>query len=452
MVKSQASLIVMLGIVAIGIFSLIYFLFSSAELKESLVESLKYLKLSAYLDYMKFFYRISLHFSTHLSVNEVAKRGGISQTGENYPRSWICNQVDVPTVEEVRFFLSNETIAFLNNYIKNFNQSEILRINLSEVSCIDFKVSSQEVKTGKNDENFEAVLIGSNILISLGDENVTSLGDLTERISFLRFWYMYRKFAEWTENYGPQYVLEMCKALSKICMCEGRGECRNCPEYFSEVKNVLSKSLRNLETTFSDPYVSCEYNVSCCVYEKKHCPNIIYEGCEEWREAPFCKDCVKLPYSKPCLGLQECSGSCAYYAEVKGAVKAVVSCKDTKYFVSTPNGPKELEFKVDITTYLKKIDCYTTKSCTYMPTDRGRKCIEISPGECYWVYPGYECECPLRVYCSKNCGGENIPPTIGERCECGSSIPPPQPPSPPGEQPPQPPSPPPPPQPPSPPP
>lgn len=444
MVKSQSSLLIILAVVAIGAFSLIYFLFSGVESQESIIKNFMYFKLSTYLDYIKFFYRISLHFSTHLGASEVAKRGGISQTGENYPRSWICNQVDVPSVEEVRFFLSNETLAFLNNYIKNFNQSEILRINLSKVSCVDFKVSEQEVKAKKYDESFEALLAGSNIFIALDEENVTSLGDLTERISFIRFWYMYRKFTEWAETYGPLYIQEMCRSLSKICYCQGRGKCENCREFLLAVESVAKNGLENLEKIFSDPYVKCEYSITCCVYEKDDCPLITYEGCYEWQ--PKCGDCAKLPYSKPCLGLQECSGSCGYYAEVKGATKVIFSCRDTKYFVSTPSGPKELIFKVDATTFLRKIDCYETAPCKYIPTSEGSgQCVEISPGKCYIVYPGYECKCPLRVYCSQNCQGEDIPSTIGEECPCGSSPPttiPPSPPSPPPTIPPRPPPPP----------
>ncbi|MGC8812685.1 MAG: hypothetical protein ACP5O8_03840 [Candidatus Aenigmatarchaeota archaeon] len=439
MVKSQASLIILVVIVAIGILSLLYFIFISVEFRESIIKSFEYFKSSIYLDYIKFFERISLHFSVHSGVNEVAKRGGISQTGENYPRSWICNEVDIPSIEEVRFFLSNETMHFLNFYIKNFNQSDILRVNLSEVSCVDFKVSQQEVETGKFDESFEALAFGNNISIALGEENITSSGDLTEKISLLRFWYMYRKFSEWAKTYGPVYIQHMCGDLSKICYCKGGGGCGNCPEFLSAVIEMAKEEVNNLEKTFSDPYVKCYYNISCCVYRKSDCPPEQYQGCKEWEEAPFCKDCVKVPFSKPCASLQECSGTCAYFAEVKGAVKVTFGCNDTKYYVSTPKGPQQLTFKVDVTTYLRKIDCYKTEFCRYIPTGLKKECVEIPPGsgKCYWVYPGQECKCPLEVYCSDSCSGEAIPSTIDGECECPSPTS--QPSSPPGSQPSQPP-------------
>ncbi|MEM5800673.1 MAG: hypothetical protein QXD54_03790 [Candidatus Aenigmatarchaeota archaeon] len=448
MVKSQSSLLILSVMVAIGIISLIFFFFISFEFRESIVKSLSYFKASIYLDYVKFFERISLHFSVHSGVSEVGKRGGVSQTGENYPRSWICNQVDVPSVEEVRFFLSNETLRFINYYIKNFNQSDILKVNLSEVSCVDFKVSQQEVESGKFDESFETIALGNNIFISLGEENITSLGDLTERISLLRFWYMYRKFSEWAKTYGPKYIQHMCGNLSKICYCNGMGGCNNCLPFLSAVIQMAEEEVSNLERTFSDPYVKCYYNISCCFYGKSDCPEEEdYQGCKEWKDAPMCKDCVKIPFSKPCASLQECSGTCAYFAEVKGAVKVTFGCNDTKYYVSTPKGPQQLIFKVDVTTYLRKLDCYKTESCRYIPTGVDKVCVEIPPGsgECYWVYPGYECDCPLEVYCTKNCLGEAIPSTIDGECECASPPPQPQPPSPPGPQPPQPPLPPPPP-------
>jgi len=453
MVKAQSSLLLLIVIVGISLVGLIYSYFSHASTIERITKSLSYRLTSVYLDYVKYFSRIALHFSVHEAVAKIAEQGGMHPGSEVSPRSWICgDKVDAPEVDEVRFSLSNETTNFLNNYIKNFESTTILKVNLSQVSCVDFKVDRDNLNAGKIDEDFEAVATGSNILIGGEGVNITSINDITEKISFLRFWFMYRKFYEWVQKYGPEYIQDTCKDMSKICECRNSGPCEICPPLLHALKASAQDKVNKLEKVFNDPYIKCYYRITCCAHEYENCPpefdptQVGY--CKRWEDAPACKECIKAPWQQPCgLGLQgECTGTCTYYAEVKTSFKTTFGCIDNKYFVSTPNGTKPLEFKIDTTIYLRKFDCYKGLPCR-APPDSIDRCTCVpkpdNPDECWYQCPTIKCECPQPGFCSEYCQGEWPSQYDGEDCPCPPlPPPPPTPPSPPGPTPtPQPPTP-----------
>lgn len=442
MVKSQSSLLLLIVVVGISLTGLVYSYFSHTTTIERITKSLSYRIASVYLDYVKYFSRIALYFSVHEAVSQTANQGGMSPSSEISPRSWICgDKVDAPEVSEVRFALSNETINFLNNYIKNFETTTILKVNLSQVSCVDFKVSKTDLNAGKFDESFEAVATGSNVNIEGENVNLTSINDMTERISFLRFWFMYRKFYEWAQIYGTEYINDVCKNMEKICECKNSGRCEVCPPLLNELKASAQNKVSDLEKVFNDPYIKCYYNITCCVHAYENCPEDFdmsqVRYCKLWEDAPDCKECIKVPWKQPCgLGLQgECRGDCTYYAEVSTSFKTTFGCIDKKHFVSTPNGTKPLEFKIDATIYLRKFDCYTTLPCK-APADSLHRCDCIcvqkpdKPDECWYQCPLIECECPRAWFCSKTCQGSW--PSQYNGIECTPPPSPPLPPSPPG--------------------
>jgi len=438
MVKAQSSLLLLALIIAVSLIGLTYSYFSHTTTMERITKSLSYHLISIYLDYVKHFSRIAFHFSVHEAASQTAKQGGMSPGSEVSPRSWICNAIDAPELNEVRFALSNETMKFLSNYIKNFETTTILKVNLSQVSCVDFKVNESDLKKGYADESFEAVATGSNILISSDEVNLTSINDITERISFLRFWFMYRKFYDWIQRYGPEYISDTCNAISKICECQNSGNCENCPKLLNELKNSAQDKVKKLENVFNDPYVKCYYNITCCVHEYERCKDELrgQSGCVIWEKAPACKECIKAPWNLPCgLGLQGgCTGGCTYYAEVKTSFKTTFGCIDNKYFVSTPNGTKPLEFRVDATIYLRKFDCFLSLPCQAPPDTIDRCSCEPKPNkpdECWYVCPAIECDCPLPLACSKDCQGVWPSQYNGLDCPCPPPPAPPQPPSPP---------------------
>ena len=145
--KSQSSLLIMVVIVSIFIVSWIISVFSSVSQQERLMERLKLLKISSYLDFLKGFSREALLLSSHAAIQKVASMGGeINELNE--PRSWICNGDVSPEVAEVKHFLSEETKKYLNQYLEKLEIEDLPSINLTNFTSVDYDLNSQNIFGG----------------------------------------------------------------------------------------------------------------------------------------------------------------------------------------------------------------------------------------------------------------------------------------------------------------
>lgn len=230
--KSQSSLLVLVSLVGIFLIAWISSLFLSISSSQRSVEETLLSKIMMYLDYIKGFTRDAFILAVHAETRYVASQGGHAAS-MSYPRSWICNSDVSPSVDEVRFFLSNETMDSLNDYIKNFKINDLPMINITNSTCVDYDVNENTVFSGKNDEKFNVGSYGSRAKVVFENNTVSSGNEVYEEIAQDRFWFMYRKFKEWMPAAENILVGGTCSCLSEICNCpvsHEPGGCYPCQE------------------------------------------------------------------------------------------------------------------------------------------------------------------------------------------------------------------------------
>jgi len=393
--KAQSSLLVLALLVGIFIVGWITSLFLTASFSERIIQKTALSKISKYLDFIKGFTRYALLLSTHASTKEIASQGGqFSYSG--IPRSWICNLDISPNLETVKFFLSNQTQKYLNEYLANLRIKDLPSISISNFTCVDFNVN--EI-SNKYDEKFNVSSYNSMININLRNNNVTSSNNLNIEIEQDRFWFMYRKFKEWSPGAAQKLVSGLCSCLSEICNCPSSptypGECESCkntcPGFQTCLENLLESVNKDLNNTFNDKFVNCRWNLIGCYHELVPCSGSI---CQDWEDAPKCSACGFEAAGPLCSDLIEpkiysiksyqlansnCEDlKCTYYAETKGSFEADFSCTDYKYLLSTL-GDRHLIFSVHTMVKMRKRNCEQEFNC------------EINNGNCI---------CPIDYNCT----------------------------------------------------
>ncbi|MEM5870231.1 MAG: hypothetical protein QXR09_03660 [Candidatus Aenigmatarchaeota archaeon] len=396
--KSQSSLLVLVFL--LGTFFILWLLstFLTTTSSQRLVQETLISKISKYLDYVKGFTRNALIFAVHAETKYIAGQGGqTSDTG--FPRSWICNTEISPKVDEVRFFLSEETKLSLNKYLNNFKLQDLPIINITNSTCVDYDVNENSVLSGKNDEKFNVGAYGSKTNITLDENLVTSSNEVYEEIAQNRFWYMYRKFREWAPVGTGILVGGTCNCLSRICACGNSnyvGGCQpcssTCPGFQSCLENLVETARKALQNSF-DEYVTCTAKLIGCYHELEPCSGI--PQCIDWEDAPACRSCfiekpgelcsksilsertqtqsfsyflpnsnLFFPKSKNKIYFSDsCSTKkCKVWFETKGSMEAVFSCTDKKYLLSVL-GDRYLIFSVHTMVKLRSMNCYDEGDC-----------------------------------------------------------------------------------------
>ncbi|MEM5853201.1 MAG: hypothetical protein QXG39_01050 [Candidatus Aenigmatarchaeota archaeon] len=393
--KSQSSLLVLICLIGISLILWITSAFLATTSSQRVVQETIFSKISKYLDYVKGFTRNALIFSVHAESKRIASQGG--QTSDaGIPRSWICNAEVSPSVDEVRFFLSEETKMDLNKYLKNFKLQDLPVINVTNSTCVDYDVDETSVLSGKNDEEFKVGCYGSKINISLDENLVSSSNEVYEGIEQNRFWYMYRIFREWAPVATQILVGGTCSCLSKICSCgnsDYSGGCMpcasTCPGFQNCLENVVENARKVLQNSF-DEYVRCNARLIGCYHELEPCTGVF--ECIDWENAPACNNCLRenagelcskriimerptvqakptfsTSFSKNKLSSIYFSDSCSskkckLWYETKGSMEAVFSCTDEKYLLSV-SGDRHLMFSVHAMAKLRAIRCYYERPC-----------------------------------------------------------------------------------------
>ena len=349
--KSQSSLLVLVTVVAIISVAWVGNLFSQESQLSRIFQSEEFIKLAKFLDILKGISRNSLILAAHRGTYTVAGRG----------ESYICNGPTPPKLEEIRYALSNETNSILNNYLKNINFTEkVLSYNVTPSTCADYPMDESKLSSGKNDENFSVGSYGSSVSVVTVENNVTSKNDNFETITQNRFWFLYRKFKQWSES---------SSLASDVCSCVCSGVCNGCDQM------VLEKARKLLETTIGDKYVKCYFQKNCCYEEVVLYNGPEYDGCITWENAKGCPLCYLDRKSDLCIKKvsfsektdegtkvikeaepKKISFSPGSSTENRAILKATFTCIDEKYELSVPPvGKRNLLFSVDATIFLRSL-------------------------------------------------------------------------------------------------
>ncbi|MBU5688126.1 MAG: hypothetical protein KQA41_01150 [Candidatus Aenigmarchaeota archaeon] len=387
--KSQSSLIIIVGIISVAVLLWIFNLYKQTSDTKEFLKNLKISKIQEYLEMFKGYTRNSLILSAHKSTIEISKKGG--NPFREPIRTWICTDPIYPSVNEIRYFLSESTKNSLNSYLLNANkskQTEDIKILIDPSTCVDYDVSDSSLMKGENDEKFNVGAYGSHIYINYDFDAVNSTNSVYEEITRDRFWYIYRNFREWaSKNTFKKYV---CQCMNLICKCDKSGSCSEKCLVFEEcINNALNNALNDLQKSF-DEYVECGYVKNCCYQEKQSCGDVA--GCTNWENPPQCNKCNygnpdKLctandltlssnekksyfyeEYYTPRMALpQEPEDTCAdkkveMWNTVKASTEAIFSCVDKKYVLSSPE--KYITFNVHVQMSLQSRQCYSEGQCT----------------------------------------------------------------------------------------
>lgn len=376
MKKSQSSLLVLVSLVGIFIIAWIFSSFYSFSSSQRAIEETLLSKIMKYLDYVKGYTRNALILAVHAETKNIASLGG-QVGGVDVPRNWICNGDVSPSVDDVRFFLSNETINDLNKYIKNFKIFDLPFINVTNSTCVDYDVNEGTVFSGNNDEKFNVGSYGSKANITLESNIVSSRNDVYEEIAQDRFWFMYRKFKEWaSETQFINYVSSCTSILCKYACGGFNDRCDADDELLMCAQGAVNKATSELETIFNDQYISCSGNLYCCHGVANPCsPPGPCVDCCTCRIKPAGELCSKTyssylkstQLSQIKLSLSPSGTGCNYWQGNRLDVEADFSCTDRKYLLSV-EGDRRLTFSVHATANIAvPEDCPRHSDCMEMP-------------------------------------------------------------------------------------
>jgi len=347
--KSQSSILVLVTVIAIISVGWINNLFSQEVQLSRIVGSEEFIKLAKFLDVLKGISKNSLILAAHRGTYAVA---GKSET-------YICNKPTPPNLEETRYSLSNETNSILNAYLQNVNFTEkILSYTITPSTCVDYPMDESKLSSGNFDENFTVGSYGSLISVTARENNVSSKNDNFETITQNRFWFLYKKFKQWSET---------TSIVSDVCSCLCSGVCNGCDQ------TALEKARNLLETIVDDKYVKCYFQKDCCYEETGSYSGPDYDGCITWENPKGCPSCYLDRKSDLCINkisfsekenyeevkelkLNKISFSPGDSIEHRAILKATFSCIDEKYELSIPPiGKRNLIFTADVTIFLKTL-------------------------------------------------------------------------------------------------
>lgn len=266
--KSQSSLLVFLAIATIVSVTYLSNLYSQQFELSRFLTSEEVAKVTKFLDVIKGLSRNSLILAANKGTLFIAGKG----------ESYICNIPTPPTVAEERNEVGNQTLGILNTYVENINFTEqVLSYNISKYGCVDYPINEAKLQSGQYDEKFNVGAYNGSVNLTIGQNNITSKNDAFELITQNRFWFLYRKFVEWSK--ASTLSSEICPNLCPQNVCDGVGTA------------ALEKARVLLEQTIGDEFVKCSYTRSCCYQEIGTYNGPKYDGCIKWENPKACPTC-----------------------------------------------------------------------------------------------------------------------------------------------------------------
>jgi len=356
----------------------------------------------------KNYLKLSLVYSSLQATREHASAGGSIGAAP-----WICNMPNPLPVEVSKTCLQNYTKYYLTIYGSKFNTTLPLNVYLKDFSSLIYRISESGVFSGIYDEgNFTIEANDSRISVTKGDLRISEEFNISELITKNRYWYMFRIFTEWAKE--DPFSPCICSHLS--CACGSSSGEEGCSSCLRSADMCADYALRILQSKF-DEYVKCEVENICCM-QGIGPPCLEPTGCISWsnRCSTGCiHECVlpsftissssysqtsslsyleedyswekttiteKIPTTTTTTEPPQCKifdCKAYYWYEARFSAAYVFTCKDYKYYISSPNGPKPLTFSVTVYAYLRDQDrCKTLVQCNCPPW--ATTCEECEPG------------------------------------------------------------------------
>jgi hypothetical protein len=433
--KSIASLIVALGMVGILTLGLFFVYFSAISQENRSLSDVLYSRLVKYSEIIKGFSKNALIISSNKATSIIGNKAD----------TYVCNKPTPPSVEEVKYELTNETHRILNTFIENFSREQVFNISIKDFDCAQYLVNEATVKSGLSDDKFTVYAFGSNIHLSTLNSSVKSTNDVSEQILDNRFWYMYRKFVDWSKQTQiVQEIEEKCikDAMNKCNFGEAATSCESCDALTTCIDNIIASEAGKLEVLFADRYVECTGKRNCCVAESIKC---LSGGSADWIQ-PSCTRCELDRRSDSCFAQQSlmipsfpqlgsvlslagepgghadtsgsssnsqsstasttpgqskqdqiCALNCEDWKTNKLAVKITMACTDKKYELSLAKGERYLTFAADVNVF-RQAEGIHWNVCTDNP----------------------EGHCKCESICCPMCNAaSHLKNKMGSNCECG---------------------------------
>lgn len=337
------------------------------------------------IENFKSFLKLSLTYSTLQSISEHGLAGGSIGAG-----AWICNGPNPLPASLSKKCLEEYTKYYLNIYLEKYNTTLPVDLKASPFLELNYDIDIDKILRGKYDEgNYWVNASGAFLIASSKDKNINlfEIFNTSDYITKNRYWYLFRIFTEWAN----EDVLTKCICINLGCACQtksGETSCTNCLE---ESQYCGELALKSLQEKF-DENVKCTFSIGCCM-EGTADSGCEVSDCISWSSRctfNCTHDCTKPPITtstgieKSLLNVPEqsylpstsssflsSSLQCfsEYWYEARFSSIYTFTCKDYKYYTSSPKGPKPLEFTVVAFASLRDKDICREKIPCDCPTD-----------------------------------------------------------------------------------
>lgn len=351
--SGQSSIIILVMIIAT-----ILILWGSSIFRQTSVTNIittmeLFNKFARYLDIIKGLSRNLLRLSAYKATYDVAQK----------ERAYYCNGGYAPSYKVLVHDLEEISNKTFNSYLKNLVFSDpLLKINVTNSTCISFDVDEAKLNAGLLDESFNISEYRSTIKIIADNNNIFSENDIySENVIRNRFWLLYRGFKRWSEQ--TKIFESACDdCASAACHCASES-CEGCPAFNDCLKSkVIKKAVIELDKIFNDPYIECSGVPECCnINSFNDCSLLTPCGiwdtdrcmrCDVDRNENLCIDDLKAALFHGLAEAQEQDDSwyrCRLYSKtVKLSVGIAFTCADKKYTIQVPGDDRYIKFTVGV--------------------------------------------------------------------------------------------------------
>jgi hypothetical protein len=385
-------------IVAIGF--ILFNIFYGKEYEEKVFEIRTLDLIRNLIEDLRNYLKLSLTYSSQQALRENAGSGGSIGAG-----AWICNGPNPLPPDLSKKCLEKYTNYYLNIYLGNFTTALPLKIIAKNFESVSYGVDLNKVlQPSPFDEgNFWVNSSKIDVIVSSKDKQLVEQMNITEFVTKNRFWYMLRIFTEWT-NEDP---LSDCICANIGCACGSTSEMESCSiKCMKAAESCSNIALIKLQKKF-DQYVKCEKAIGCCRQGKgDDCQKPRPFPCEGWPgcslkcEHSCTESTFRISYSQQEYkeisqlsspfqiqsyqlsgGLKFSSSlncKAEYWYEARFGASFSFTCRDYKYYVSSPKGPQPLTFSVlAFASFRDRDACYSLVDC-YCPPNV-QSCDECKP-------------------------------------------------------------------------
>ena len=347
------------------------------------------------IENLKNYLKSSLIYSSIQAIRENARSGGAIGAGP-----WICNGANPLPAEKSKECLEKYTKYYLSIYGSKFNTTLPLKTSLKDFSSLIYDVDTSKIFDGKYDEgNF--FVNASNAQLSVFSESlsISENFDISEYVTKNRYWYMFRIFTEFA-NEDP---LSSCICSNIECACSSSSSEESCSSCLAASEACGEYALKILQSKF-DNYVKCEKENICC-QQGIGPPCLPPSDCLSWsnRCSKNCEhECIEPQAAQAAQKYESYSSSqtfplkklyfqdqvkeedcnALYWKEARFSSAFIFTCKDYKYYVSSPKGPQPLTFSITAYVFLRDQDACKTIvpcNCTLEDGSKAKKCEECKP-------------------------------------------------------------------------